>query len=256
MKRRNLTYFLSITKIPPFHQEKKSLRVTYHLEFKALYNEHETEQRLTYTQVITEICQNEKEGQGSVNCNLYDPQTSSLVPSISPQGRIECLVRTRARLINLVVTRGSGETSITGPLDYYGNIERPESGAMSIKIEDGVPSVYRHNHSAIQEPAPEQPHTRSVQVDWIDQQHPNFHAKVGEYTQGSLKSQSLFPNPGIAECQTKNGLITLSKVDVRNIDLTSFKARLVDKEERSNSYGELNLNHCFCYHRPKLSKRI
>jgi hypothetical protein len=38
MKRRNLTYFLSITKIPPFHQEKKSLRVTYHLEFKALYD--------------------------------------------------------------------------------------------------------------------------------------------------------------------------------------------------------------------------
>jgi hypothetical protein len=41
MKRRNLTYFLSITKIPPFHQEKKSLRVTYHLEFKALYKQKE-----------------------------------------------------------------------------------------------------------------------------------------------------------------------------------------------------------------------
>lgn len=117
-----------------------------------------------------------------------------------------------------------------GPCDYYGSIEKPKAYAYTIKIDEGIPVFFQHKkeHLDLQSnrTAKIDPSSLSskLKAEWLSQHKPDGPAQE----KGQLLfGESLFSNKGILKI-ADGDRFELEKIDATQVDLTSFKARLVD----------------------------
>lgn len=174
---------------------------------------------------------------GTVFCRVHSFLLNSCIPHYSPNGTIESSVRSRARLDNLRAVRGVPGKSMVGPADYYGNWEAPQDHSFSVKIDHGVPTIYCH------EPHDQQPQQKleipadqltSVKGTWTSgTDKAAMKAKRDEYAnqEHPLIGDSLFKSSGLLEIEGDALQIQLKHFDATQVDLSSFKARLVRNDE-------------------------
>lgn len=174
---------------------------------------------------------------GAVACKIHDKLTSSTIPSFSSHNRVESATRTLLRLNNLTAVRGSKGESMVGPLDYFGNLECPSIYNYVIEIINGIPVIYKSNSVLLSSTLVKlhAKYIKRIQCNWVsgkDSIQLNQLCKIYKNPFG----ESLFPNPGILE------VFNLSKINLKyfdpiNVDLSSFKVRLV---ENGNSFKITN----------------
>jgi hypothetical protein len=131
---------------------------------------------------------------------------------------------------NLIAVRGPKGASMVGPLDYFGNLEAPHKYFYTIKNGE-LPLFSRQPpHVKLSSIAKsfDDTNTTSVRVNWVSgKEKKAIKQKKKEYrlTKKDLK-YSLFLHPGLLELEAD--AIELKYFDPRDVDLSSFKARLVD----------------------------
>jgi len=178
---------------------------------------------------------------GAVACRVRGVSASAL-PKLSKHSGFEFSARTALRARNLIAVRGwEPGTRMTGPADLYGNIEEPHKHLYTIHIyEDGIPVLLREKLPSDSQPKPitaheaeekakldPTPFTTRVDAKWYkgsDSSTKDIHLKYQEAV-----GPSIFPDSGILEIQGGRHPI-LKKVDARSLDLSSFKARLVNNQ--------------------------
>jgi hypothetical protein len=170
---------------------------------------------------------------GSVACRIYGNLLSATIPRFSENGTMESATRSLLRMKNLTAVRGVPGASMVGPIDYFGNLEEPHLYLYT--IQNGFPPIfYRRpvfDKTRIKVPVLkvfDNSLVTVVKANWIS-------GKKGEsieetklkynVTKKHLR-QSLFLDPGFLEID--RNLIELNYFDPRGVDLSSFKARLVD----------------------------
>jgi hypothetical protein len=175
---------------------------------------------------------------GTVATRIHDSKTSATFPRYSSKNVVECASRSLLRLKNLKAVRGGSRgASMIGPADYYGNLETPHLYTYSIAIDDGLPIISRHSR---EEWIPrnlkpfDNTHVTSIKAQWLsghDKQNTikQLASEFKKHANQSLFGDSLFPNPGLLLIDSEEP-IKLYRFDPRNIDLSSFKARIVKND--------------------------
>ena len=169
---------------------------------------------------------------GTVACRIYGSLMSATIPKFSENWRLESATRSLLRMQNLTAVRGIPGASMVGPLDYLGNLEKPHAYLYTIR-EEFPPAFFRtpllnqyENHpNELQEF--DVNFLTLVKAKWIrGKEKTIIQEKQLEYniTPKHLK-QSLFLDPGLLEID--RNLIELLFFDPREVDFSSFKARLV-----------------------------
>lgn len=178
---------------------------------------------------------------GTVFCRIHDPKTYSTFPRFSQAGNLECATRSFLRMKNLVVVRRNDRTtSMIGPGDYFGNIEKPHKKGITIDIKDGFPTIVQHpleeaiwqSSQSLRKLASDE--ILSVKARWISgkdraaicKKKQKYMEKTGENPFGD----SLFPNPGILEIDEDDLAFDLPEFDAREVDLSDFKVRLLQND--------------------------
>lgn len=166
---------------------------------------------------------------GSVACRVHGAHTSSTLPHRSEAGNIELATRSLLRMKNLSAVRGVPGSSMVGPADYYGNLERPHETFYTINVLNGLPQIVKQDQGPIKEieflPINSE-HITIVTAKWTSGTGA-IKSLVDHYSQqGPAFGKSLFPNPGILEIDGDCD-VHLKSFDATKTDLSSFKARLV-----------------------------
>jgi hypothetical protein len=167
---------------------------------------------------------------GSVACRVRG-KAANTFPQLSEEGNFEFILRTNARLRNLIAVRGDEKGArMIGPCDYYGNIEKPYEHAYTIHIDDGIPVFFQHKKEELDPQTKGAPKidpsslSTKLKAEWLSKQ------KLDSSAQGNgqqLFGESLFSNKGILKI-SGGDCFELEKIDATRVDLSSFKARLVD----------------------------
>ncbi len=166
---------------------------------------------------------------GSVACRVYGGLMSATIPRFSENKTLESATRSLMRMKNLTAVRGLPGASMVGPADYLGNLESPHQYLYT--IQNGFPPLFYRYALEKEERLELEPFDDSmvsvVKAHWIHGGEDLMEKKQVEYhlTPKHLR-QSIFPNPGILKISQK--IIELKAFDPRNVDLGSFKARLVN----------------------------
>ena len=169
---------------------------------------------------------------GTVACRVYGNLMSGTLPRFSEDGSLESATRSLLRMNNLTAVRGIRGASMVGPIDYLGNLEQPHK--YLYMIQNGFPPIF-HRISLNQQILNTTPLLKeldrqlitTVHANWISGKNKSLiEAKQAHYeiTNSDLR-HSLFLNPGLLEIDRK--VIELCYFDPRDVDLSSFKARLV-----------------------------
>jgi hypothetical protein len=172
---------------------------------------------------------------GSVACRVHGSSIARPIPNLSKAYTIEYSVGSRLRMQNLIAVRGVPGEGMIGPGDYYGNWYNSDKHCFSISIENGFPTIYQHKlQDPSREPRREITHedTTDVRVHWTcGKDILEIKKKKEEYQDADKPAtgDSLFKDAGILEIHS-HGAIHLKKVDTKEVDLTPFKARLVDNK--------------------------
>lgn len=177
--------------------------------------------------------------EGSVACRVRGISAKTF-PTISQGGTIECGLRSWARLRNLIAVRGKASGArMVGPCDYYGNLEKPHKYEYTIEIEDGIPLFLRQKKMGAKGktsdrnfvPVDIKAFTTEVEAKWHKGTNANIREIQNKYIQEGkpVSGESLFPNSGILEIR-EDSPIQLKSFDARTVDLSPFKARLVDNK--------------------------
>jgi hypothetical protein len=175
---------------------------------------------------------------GTVGCQVFGQLTSGTLPCRSNKGRIECATRSLMRMKNLAAVRGErAGARMVGPAHYLGNLENPHEHAYMIDIQEGLPMFLEtplHSLSPLSRPDIKIPEgiTTTVQATWTcGKDKEAIRAKKDIYARDDNPTfgESLFPDSGILEILDGNE-ITLPEFDPRGIDLSPFKARLVQND--------------------------
>jgi hypothetical protein len=170
---------------------------------------------------------------GTVACRIYGTLMSATIPRFSDNWTLECATRSLLRMNNLTAVRGVPGASMVGPVDYFGNLEEPHKYLYTIENKF-PPLFYRRpvsDGSWLKDPDLIEFDSGTVTVvkaHWIcGEGGDSINEKKAEYnvTERNLR-QSLFLNPGLLEIDRR--VIALKSFDPRGLDLSSFKARLVD----------------------------
>lgn len=170
---------------------------------------------------------------GTVACRVYGNLMSATIPRFSNNWTLESATRSLLRMRNLTAIRGVPGASMVGPIDYFGNLEEPHKYLYTIR-NDFPPLFYRRlaaDENGFQDfdlKEFDSSIATVVKAHWIGGvEGDSIEEKKWEYnvTQKHLR-QSLFLNPGLLEID--RNLIRLTYFDPRGVDLSSFKARLVD----------------------------
>lgn len=170
---------------------------------------------------------------GTVACRIYGTLLSATFPRYSDNWTLESATRSLLRMNNLTAVRGVPGASMAGPLDYLGNLEDQHKYLYTIQGQSGFPPVFHRTSLIDKKPEPllaefDNNLVTVVKAHWISgEAKDEIQEKNLEYnvTPKHLK-QSLFLNPGFLEIDRK--LIELKDFDPRGVDLSSFRARLVD----------------------------
>lgn len=178
---------------------------------------------------------------GKVACRIRG-ECASAIPILSKHSGLEWSVRSHLRMRNLIAVRGDAPgTRMTGPGDYFGNIEDPHKHLFTIDISDkGVPvflrekmtpDVVKLREAEKKEKIDPSPFTTRVDAKWhrgCDKSTRNVlqHYEGGDQSAVGL---NLFPDSGILEI-SGDPRIVLKKVDAIALDLSSFKARLENNQ--------------------------
>ena len=169
---------------------------------------------------------------GTVACRIHGNLMSATIPRFSDNGTAESATRSLLRMNNLVAVRGVPGASMVGPADYLGNLEDPDKYLYT--IQNGSPPVFyrrpitgenREQDSNLREF--DSRVATAINANWTSGKDDSIREKELEYHADQIHLQhSLFPNPGILEIDRR--CIELPYFDPRGVDLSSFKARLVD----------------------------
>jgi hypothetical protein len=168
---------------------------------------------------------------GTVACRVSAPVSRTL-PRISKDKTLEFATRSFLRLSNLRAVRGAPGASMVGPCDYLGNLGQLDKHLYSFDTTSFPPNIQR---TPISENTPTNFLTKfddivvtTVRANWIcGKETTAIQQKRAEYQfQPQHLRQSLFLHPGLLEID--RGQINLNAFDPRGVDLSSFKARLVD----------------------------
>lgn len=172
---------------------------------------------------------------GTVACRIYGHLMSGTLPRFSDNWTIESATRSLLRMQNLTAVRGYSGAGMMGPLDYFGNLEEPHKYFYTIKNQ--FPPVFFRE--LIAEAPPQEAllfkelgshFFTVVKAHWVSgKEEGPIREKKREYNIDSNRLQySLFIDPGLLEVETNP--IELQFFDPRGVDLTPFKARLVNNE--------------------------
>jgi hypothetical protein len=170
---------------------------------------------------------------GTVACRIYGDLMSATIPRFSDNWTLESATRSLLRMKNLTAVRGIPGASMVGPVDYLGNLEEPHKYLYTIQNEF-PPIFYRSpitNENGEKDSDLKEFDSSVITIvkaHWISGgESSSIKEKKLEYnvTRKHLR-QSLFLNPGLLEID--RSLIELKYFDPRGVDLSSFKARLVD----------------------------
>jgi len=160
---------------------------------------------------------------GTVICRIHDPQCCATLPRLSPNGRIECASRSILRLKNLIAVRGSRGHSMIGPIDYFGNLEKPHEHSYTVCVSDPkMPFLSHSDDSDNISLADNQQKIRLTpltpnQISWVP-------CKWESHSTSGASHDSLFPNTGVLHMT--EDVINLVSVSTLS-DLSAFKARLL-----------------------------
>lgn len=170
--------------------------------------------------------------EGTVACRVYGRLLSGTLPRFSDNGTVEFATRSLLRMNNLVAVRGERGASMIGPADYFGNLEEPHKYLYT--IDTSFPPIILR--TVITDENQEPPSNlkafdpslvTTVRMNWISGKTGNPQAKQLEYGVSEKDArQSLFPNPGLLEIDGE--CVKLNYFNPREVDLSSFKARLVE----------------------------
>lgn len=170
---------------------------------------------------------------GTVACRVYGHLMSGTIPRFSDNWRVELATRSLLRMRNLTAVRGVPGASMVGPADYFGNLEDLHKYLYVIKA--GSPPIFYRtlitdtNSEKTRQLQPfDNRIVTCVKANWISgKKGRSLEAENQKYhvTKKNLR-QSLFADPGLLEID--RSLIELRDFDARGVDLSSFKARLVN----------------------------
>lgn len=170
---------------------------------------------------------------GTVACRVYGTLMSATIPRFSHNWTMESATRSLLRMKNLTAVRGPKGASMVGPIDYFGNLEDPH--LYFYTIEMAYPPIFHRRPITdrtcgivSQLKAFDKNLVTVVKAEWISGKNSDvIEEKQQQYnvTKKHLR-QSLFLYPGLLEIDRK--VIQLKYFDPRGVDLSSFKARLVD----------------------------
>ena len=171
---------------------------------------------------------------GTVACRIYGNLLSGTIPRFSDNWTLESATRSLLRMNNLTAVRGIPGASMVGPIDYFGNLEEPHKYLYTIKNQF-PPVFYRQ---PISDGTPENKELKAfdssfvtvIKANWVSGKDFQI-IKEKNLNYGITKRhlrQSLFKDPGLLEVDRE--LIELKWFDPRDVDLSSFKARLVDNQ--------------------------
>jgi hypothetical protein len=172
---------------------------------------------------------------GTVACRVYGHLMTATIPRFSNNGTLESATRSLLRMQNLTAVRGIPGASMAGPIDYLGNLEEPHKYLYTIK-KQFPPLFYRqlisneHQEKDFELKEFDSKISTVVKAKWISgKENDSIRKKKLEYNvQSKHLRQSLFRDPGLLEID--RDLIELQYFDPRGVDLSTFKARLVDNQ--------------------------
>lgn len=171
--------------------------------------------------------------EGSVACRIYGGSMSATIPRFSDNWTLESATRSLLRMNNLIAVRGPSGASMVGPADYLGNLEDPHLYLYTIQNEFPpifyrTPLVELGEEKYLKELDPGV--VTVVKAHWISGKFGEIQDKILEYGLVEKRFQdSLFPDPGLLEVD--RDLIELEYFDPLGVDLSSFKARLVNNSD-------------------------
>jgi len=170
---------------------------------------------------------------GAVACRIYGSLMSGTLPRLSDGLVVEGATRSFLRMKNLTAVRGIPGSSMVGPMDYFGNLERPHEHLYT--IDNAFPPVVHRqpvgNGEVRMQWMPfDNRWVTAVKARWIRGDTDSAKEKGVEYSVTSKHlRQSLFLFPGFLEIDREQ--IVLQPFDPRGVDLSSFKARLVANDQ-------------------------
>lgn len=172
---------------------------------------------------------------GTIACRVYGRLMSATIPRFSDNGTLESATRSLLRMQNLTAVRGAPGASMIGPVDYLGNLEEPHKYLYTITNQ--FPPLFHRKLISVEDCEQEVALKKFdsnfltiVKANWVSGKDSDvIQEKKLDYqvTKKHLR-QSLFLDPGLLEMDRQ--LIELKYFDPRGIDLSSFKARLVNNQ--------------------------
>lgn len=170
---------------------------------------------------------------GTVACRI-DYNLSRTLPRLSDDWTIECATRSFLRMSNLIAVRGVPGASMVGPCDYFGNLGQLDKYTYQFDVTQFPPLIQRKPILTkeikinLDNAKLDNELITTVYAEWIAGTEKEI--ILEKQTEYHLKPQhlrqSLFLNPGLLELETNE--IKLKHFDPRGIDLSPFKARLVN----------------------------
>ena len=167
---------------------------------------------------------------GTVACRVSAPISRTL-PRVSEDKTLEFATRSFLRMSNLCAVRGIPDCSMVGPCDYFGNLGHLDKYLYTFDISLFPPKIQRipvaKNTSINHLNNFDDSVITAVNAQWISGTAAAIQQKRTEYQfQPQHLRQSLFLHPGLLELDRSH--VDLKPFDPRGVDLSSFKARLVD----------------------------
>lgn len=159
---------------------------------------------------------------GTVACRVYGHETSSVLPQLSKFGTVECGLRSRLRMQNLVAVRGRPGASMVGPSEYIGNLESPHLHRYTIDASARpIPVIKRYPlYDATDLPiAPE------WAVPTVDQKSKS----AGHVAKTAFVTKTTFPPPG-PSLPSASGSSTLTCSAAAAVSSTRGSSSVVDEK--------------------------
>jgi len=178
---------------------------------------------------------------GTIACKVWGQKLGATIPRRSNEGTEEWFQASRRsvlRMRNLTAVRGLPGSNMLGPMDYFGNLGNLDKSLFTINANYDPPLIHQYhiseeqanNHKNTMGSLDPSPFITTINVNWVSGTDSDINQKQKEYdiTTSNLK-QSLFDGPGLLEVHQK--VIKLqSEFDPVNINLSSFKAQLVEND--------------------------
>ncbi len=166
---------------------------------------------------------------GSVVCVIYGKNRASTLFRLSQNWKFENATRSLLQMHNLTVCRGSFETCMFGPCDFFGTLEYIACKYYIIQIKNEIPVFFEVKNHFLNKKKFNQniikklpPYILLDDIEWKS----HFFLQTKKTKQSS---SSLFPNPGLLLVNVDFLHFDLN-YDSLQVDLTSYNARLVSNE--------------------------